>query len=240
MCVFLGLCLRLRLLVHLPHLVHGGVTLHDDPNSLLTILKSTSYNLDTVVAPNSRKKGRQNCTIATWAAVLSVDLSPASTAGRYARSASTLHDWQQIASSRLVKRQGAGPGPGPGPRQGSVARCGMVGGVLGRAATSSKISRFVVMPPGRFQFAPQSLGWTRVCGTEKSGVWVLNIACLCTWTMFRSSVNAGHVVRRLALRQDMIVCAHTHVGTEQHCHKPSPPFSQRWFWIMVTFWSCMV
>ena len=29
------------------------------------------------------------------------------------------------------------------------------------------------MPPGRHQRAPQSLGWARVCGTEKSGVWVL-------------------------------------------------------------------
>ena len=29
------------------------------------------------------------------------------------------------------------------------------------------------MPPGRYQFAPQSLGLARACGTGKSGVEVL-------------------------------------------------------------------
>ena len=72
----------------------------------MTVQKSTSHNLDKVVAPNSRMKGRQNCTIATRAAVLNVDMSPATDAGTFAGSACTLHDWQQIASSRSVKRQG--------------------------------------------------------------------------------------------------------------------------------------
>ena len=46
---------------------------------------------------------------------------------------------------------------------GSGCRCGLL----------RDSSRSLVMPPGRHQFAPQSPGWTRVCGTENSGVWVL-------------------------------------------------------------------
>ena len=60
-------------------------------------------------------------------------------------------------------------GPGPGPR----GRSGLVGGVSGLAAACLEIPCSLVMPPGRHQFAPQSLGWARVCGTGKSGVWVL-------------------------------------------------------------------
>ena len=63
------------------------------------------------------------------------------------------------------KAPGAGPGPG--------GRSGLVGGASGFAAAFRGIPRSLVMPPGRHQRAPQSLGWERVCGTEKSGVWVL-------------------------------------------------------------------
>ena len=50
---------------------------------------------------------------------------------------------------------------------------GRVGRVSGLAAACLEIPCSLVMPPGRHQFAPQSLGWARVCGTEKSGIWVL-------------------------------------------------------------------
>ena len=60
-----------------------------------------------------------------------------------------------------LKGQFASAGAGPGPGCGTGTRSGAVG------------PRSLVMPPGRYQFAPQSLGWTRVCGTERSGVWVL-------------------------------------------------------------------
>ena len=43
----------------------------------------------------------------------------------------------------------------------------------GHGAASSEIPRSLLVPPGHYQTAPQSLGWTRVCGTENSGVWVL-------------------------------------------------------------------
>ena len=61
------------------------------------------------------------------------------------------------------------PGPGPGPG----GRSGLVGGSLGCAAAIRGIPCSLVMPPGRHQRAPQSLGWEWVCGSEKSGVWVL-------------------------------------------------------------------
>ena len=63
--------------------------------------------------------------------------------------------------------------PDPGPGTGPGGRSGMVGGSLDRAAAFRGIPCSLVMPPGRHQRAPQSLGWARVCGTEKSGVWVL-------------------------------------------------------------------
>ena len=45
--------------------------------------------------------------------------------------------------------------------------------VSGLAAARLGIPCSLVVPPGRHQLAPKSLGWARVCGTEHSGVWVL-------------------------------------------------------------------
>ena len=63
----------------------------------------------------------------------------------------TLHDQRQVSRKRLARSSGAGA----------------------LAAACLWIPCSPVMPPGRHQSAPQSLSWARVCGTEKSGVWVL-------------------------------------------------------------------
>ena len=57
---------------------------------------------------------------------------------------------------------GAVPDPGPG------GRSGLVWGVPGLAVACLEIPCSLVVPPGRHQIAPQSLGWARVCGTENS------------------------------------------------------------------------
>ena len=100
-----------------------------------------------------------------------VDMSPAPAAGTYRRSADEVHDQRQISRKRQAVCSVGGPDPGPG--TGPGGRSGLVGGSLGRAAAFRGIPCSLVMPPGRHQRAPQSLGWMRVCGTEKSGVWVL-------------------------------------------------------------------
>ena len=80
-----------------------------------------------------------------------------------------MHDQRQISWSSRAESSRGNPGPGPGPG----GRSGFGGGVSGLAAASLEIPCSLVMPPGCHQFAPQSLGWARVCGTGKSGVWVL-------------------------------------------------------------------
>ena len=132
-----------------------------DTVNLLRVQHSTSYNLQGVVAPNSRRKVRRICTVGNRSAERTVDMSPAPAAGTYRRSAST--------RKRLARSSGVGAGPGPGPG----GRSGLVGGVPGLAAACLEIPCSVVVPPGRHQIAPQSLGWARVCGTENSGVRVL-------------------------------------------------------------------
>ena len=98
-----------------------------------------------------------------------VDMSPAPAAGKYRRSADKMHDQRQVSRKRVAECSGECPGPGPGPG----GRSGRGWGVSGLAAASLEIPCSLVMPPGRHQFAPQSLGWVRVCGTEQSGIWVL-------------------------------------------------------------------
>ena len=149
--------------------------MHDAHNSgsdtamnSLRVQRSTSYNPQGVVA-NSRRKVRQSCTVGSRSAEQTVDMSPALAAGTHRRSASTVHAQRQVPRKRLAESSGVGPGPGPG----AGGRSGRVGGVSGLAAVCLEIPCSLVMPPGRHQFAPQSLGWARVCGTEKSGVWVL-------------------------------------------------------------------
>ena len=100
-------------------------------------------------------------------------MSPAPVAGTYRRSASTVHVQRQVSRKRLARcsGEGAGPGPGPGGRSGLVGGVGPRCGLLGDSCS-------LVVPPGRHQIAPQSLGWARVCGTENSGVWVLKGDCM--------------------------------------------------------------
>ena len=118
---------------------------------------------------NSRRKVRQSCTVGSRSVVQTVDMSPAPAAGTYRRSVDKVHDQRQVPRKRRAESSGGDPGPGPGP--GGRSGCG--GGVSGLAAACPEIPCSLVMPPGRHQDAPQSLGWARVCGTERSGIWVL-------------------------------------------------------------------
>ena len=152
-------------------LMHGALnSSRSDTLNSLRVQRSTSYNLQGVVAPNSRRKVRQGCTVGSRYAEQTVDMSPAPAAGTYRRSAGTVHAQRQVPRKRLAESSGVGAGPGPGPG----GRSGLVGGVPGLAAACLEIPCSLAVPPGRHQLAPQSLGWARVCGTEHSGVWVLN------------------------------------------------------------------
>ena len=117
------------------------------------------------------RKVRWRSTVGNRSVVQTVDMSPAPDAGTYRRSADEVHDQRQISRKRQAVCSVGGPDPGPG--TGPGGRSGLVGGSLDRAAAFRGIPCSLVMPPGRHQRAPQSLGWARVCGTEKSGVWVL-------------------------------------------------------------------
>ena len=165
------------------------------------------------------------------------DVSPAPAAGTYAWSASPVHELRQVTRVSLAKRSGSGPGPGPFRCQVSRVRFGPVGGVPGRAAASMEIPPCLVMPPGHCQIAPQSLGWTRVSGTGRSGVWVLKDAAR-TYSVPENLDDVGVVWEHrsgyeTAPRQGTAVCAHTYVGMEQFDHKLIPPF----FTDAVNLWS---
>ena len=107
---------------------HARSTLmHDAHNSWsdtvvnsLRVQRSTSYNLQGVVAPNSRRKVRQGCTVGSRYAEQTVDMSPVPAAGTYRRSAGTVHAQRQVPRKRLAGSSGVGAGPGPGPGVGLV------------------------------------------------------------------------------------------------------------------------
>ena len=150
--------------------------MHDAHNSCsdtainsLRVQRATSYNPQGVVAHNSRRKVRLSSTVGSRSVEQTVDMSPAPAAGTYRRSADKVHDQRQVSRKRLAECSGECPGPGPG----AGGRSGRGAGVSGLAAACSEIPCSLVMPPWRHQSAPQSLGWARVCGTGKSGVWVL-------------------------------------------------------------------
>ena len=117
------------------------------------------------------RKVRSRSTVGNRSVVQTVDMSPAPAAGTYRRSADEVHGQRQISRKRQAVCSVGDPDPGPGPGPGG--RSGLVGGSLGCAAAIRGIPCSLVMPPGRHQRAPQSLGWEWVCGSEKSGVWVL-------------------------------------------------------------------
>ena len=151
---------------------HADDTLmHDMLNSSLRVQRATSYNPEGVVALNSRRKVRLTSTVRFGSVEQTVDMSPAPAAGTYRRSVDEMHGQRQVSRKRQAVCSVGDPDPGPGPGLGG--RSGLVGGSLDRAAAIRGIPCSLVMPPGRHQRAPQSLGWEWVCGTEKSGVWVL-------------------------------------------------------------------
>ena len=117
------------------------------------------------------RKVRSSRTVGIRSVVQTVDMSPAPAAGTYRRSADKVHDQRQVSRKRQATCSVGDPVPGAGPGPGG--RSGFVGGSLDCAAAFREIPCSLVMPPGRHQFAPQSLGWARVCGTGRSGVWVL-------------------------------------------------------------------
>ena len=106
-----------------------------DTVNLLRVQHSTSYNLQGVVAPNSRRKVRRSCPVGNRSAERTVDMSPAPAAGTYRRSASTVRVQRQVSRKRLTESSGVGAGPGPGPGGWS----GLVGGVPGLAAACLEI-----------------------------------------------------------------------------------------------------
>ena len=110
-----------------------------DTVNLLKVQQLTSCNLQGVVAPNSRRKVRQSCTVGNRYAEQTVDMSPAPAAGTYRRSAGTVHAQRQVRRKRLARSSGVGVGPGPGPG----GRSGLVGGVSGFAAACLRDSLLV-------------------------------------------------------------------------------------------------
>ena len=77
-----------------------------DTVNLLRVQHSTSYNLQGVVAPNSRRKVPRSCTVANRSAERTVDMSPAPAAGTCRRSASTVHVQRQVSRNRLARSTG--------------------------------------------------------------------------------------------------------------------------------------
>ena len=149
---------------------------------LLPVQRSTSYCLDNSrLGSNSRRKVRQSSTIGSRSVV-----QTAPVAGTYRRSADKVHGQRQISWQSLAENSRGGPGPGSG------GRSGPGGGASGLAAASREIPCSLVMPPGRHQHAPQSLGWARVCGTERSGIWVLKGAAR-TYNLPRNLDDVGIV-----------------------------------------------
>ena len=142
---------------------------------------------------NSRRKVSLSSSVGSRSVVQTVDMSPALAAGTYRRSADEVHDQRQISRKRQAVCSVGDPDPGPGPGPGG--RSGSVGGSLGCAAAIRGIPCSLVMPPGRHQRAPQSLGWEWVCGSEKSGVWVLKGATR-TYNLPRNLDDVGIVWER--------------------------------------------
>ena len=77
-----------------------------DTVNLLKVQQLTSCNLQGVVAPNSRRKVRQSCTVGNRCAEQTVEMSPAPAAGTFRRSAGTVHVQRQVSRKRLARSSG--------------------------------------------------------------------------------------------------------------------------------------
>ena len=116
-----------------------------DTGNSLRVQRSSSYNLQGVVAPNSRRKVRQSCTVGSWSAEQTVDMSPArllehidGLPAQCMPSDRFLGNvWQRALGVILVR----------------VLVQAVGGGVSGLAAACLEIPCSLVMPPGRHQFA---------------------------------------------------------------------------------------
>ena len=160
--------------------------MHDAHNSCsdtaidsLRVQRATSYNPQGVVAHNSRRKVRLSSTVGSRSVEQTVDMSPAPDAGTYRRSADKVHAQRQVSRKRLAECFGVCPGPGPG----AGGRSGRGWGSLGPRCGLLGDSCSLVMPPGRHQFAPQSLGWRGyvVLGSREFGCYRVTpglITCL--------------------------------------------------------------
>ena len=146
---------------------NASLNLRVDPPSGPVQLSSELNSCLGPARPGGVRTKRSSPAIRNGLAVLTDNMSPAPAAGIYLRSA--LRDQRQVTRSKLARGSGAGAGPVPG----LGGRSGLVGGVPDLAAACLGIPCSLVMPPGRHQFAPQSRGWARVCGTQQPGVSVL-------------------------------------------------------------------
>ena len=202
-----------------------------DTGNLLRVQRATSYNPEGVVAHNSCRKVRLKSSVGNRSVVQTVDMSPAPVAGTYRRSADEVHDQRQISWKRQAVCSVGDPDPFPG--LGLGGRSGLVGGSLDRAAAIRGIPCSLVMPPGRHQRAPQSLGWEWVCGTEKSGVWVLKGDAR-TYNLPRDLDDVGIVWEHRsgyetawATPGHVCSCSYDY-GRGPVLPQPNPPFLQRW------------
>ena len=105
-----GVCPRSSSLAWSALVAHAPDTTPHSTNSrsdTVNLQQPTSYNLDKVAAPNSRRRVRPSPTIGKGSAVLTKDMSHRRTAG-------TLHDQRQVTRSKLARSSGTGAGPYPG------------------------------------------------------------------------------------------------------------------------------
>ena len=189
-------------------------------HGLLIVQKSTSYNLDTAVAPNSRKKNEVepndrdvvSCADRPWMCLQprlleDIRCQPA-LCMTSERSLGIV--WHEVLEQ--VSRWSIWSG-----WWGAGSRCGCFrDSLLSGNATWA-------LPDCAAIFGMGAGMWPRKAG----GVGALRVpprrkACLRTWTMLGSSRNTGQVMRRPRPRP--AVCAHTHTGMEQFCHRLIPPF----------------
>ena len=100
-----------------------------DTLNSLRVQRSTSNNLQGVVAPNSRRKVKSATRLHGREQVCRADRRYVASPGCW--SAGTVHAQRQVPRKRLAESSGVGAGPGPGFGWGCPGpRCGLLGGSL--------------------------------------------------------------------------------------------------------------